>query len=501
MKGSPPAHEIRLWDFQAVRDALVILILIALIWLGSVLSMVTMPLLIGLGLAYLIEPVVVRLARWRWINRLRAVLIILATVVLLSGTIIFFTVPPLVRQGMALADSAGVYADSAHAWLNHPDRPAWLHDKVKVIDEALAKAGWKPKANAAKAESAPAVIPAPVASPSPSPNTTFDEAHIRKLVREEMAAVSVVDHPAEGESMGESLLADTRTVCVGLAAVAGGMFGVVVGVSIAATAMVSFSLSWPALLAAGRELIPLAERDRILGLISRMDRTVSAFVRGRFIVATIVGCLYAIGWMIVGVPYGLILGLIVGVLSLVPYLAAIGLPVAWILLALQLISHPDPNSWYLAVAGGSTDIVWWKVLLFPLIVNFIVQVIEDYVLNPLIQGNATEMHPAAIIVAVIAGGSLAGLYGMILAVPIAACAKILITAELLPRFKRWANRPVPKQESPSVYDPIPDSRQVLGDRGDVHARCDGGTGQGRNDQRTGLARNWPVVGADALHRR
>ncbi len=453
MNDPKPLHEIRLWEFQAVRDALVLVTFIALLWLGSVLSLVTVPLLIGLGLAYLIEPVVIWLTRWRWINRLRAVLIILASVALLLGTLLFFTVPPLVRQGIALTDNAGKYASTAHAWLNHPDRPDWLRDKVKVLDEALAKAGWHPPGGAAKA--APGATPATPVAPPP-PGSAPDEARIRQLVREELAAAAASRPGDAGPSVGERLLAVVKSVGAGLAAFAGGLFGVILGLGIAAVAMVSFSLSWPAVLELGRDLIPLGQRDRILGLIGRMDRTVSAFVRGRLMVASLVGCLYAIGWTIVGVPYGLVLGLVVGVLSLVPYLAAIGLLVAWLLLALQLISHPDPGSWYLAAgANGALDIVWWKVLLFPLIVNFIVQQTEDYVLNPLIQGKATELHPAVIMMAVIAGGSLAGLYGMLLAVPVAACAKILITAELLPGFKRWASRASRPPAPPSASSRTP----------------------------------------------
>ena len=59
-------------------------------------------------------------------------------------------------------------------------------------------------------------------------------------------------------------------------------------------------------------------------------------------------------------------------------------------------------------------------------------------LNPLIQGKATELHPVLIMLAVLAGGSLAGLYGMLLAVPVPACLKILLAAEIMPRLRAWA---------------------------------------------------------------
>ena len=175
---------------------------------------------------------------------------------------------------------------------------------------------------------------------------------------------------------------------------------------------------------------------------------VSSFVRGRLIIAAMVGMIYATGWTICGVPYGLILGLSVGVLSLVPYLAAIGLPIAWALLAIPLLDATDAStSWYLAVGpDGVVGIVWWKILVFPLVVNFIAQLIEDYVLTPLIQGQATDLHPLAIMVAVIGAGSFLGLYGMLLAVPVVACARILGEEVLLPRLRAWLNDATTKTE-------------------------------------------------------
>ena len=89
--------------------------------------------------------------------------------------------------------------------------------------------------------------------------------------------------------------------------------------------------------------------------------------------------IYALGWTIVGVPYGLILGLAVGACSIVPYLAAIGLPAAWGLLALSLIANPEQGGWYVkAGADGVQAISWWLVLILPWSINFIAQSLEDY---------------------------------------------------------------------------------------------------------------------------
>lgn len=431
-----PLDRYRLWEFQAVRDALVILVLVGLVWLGKALSLVTVPILMGLGLAYLIEPLV----RWltghfTWMSRRRAVLAIVASAVLTIVAVLAFTLPPIVAQGAELVGNADRYAVRAHDWIHHPDRPGWLRERAKSLDVILDRAGLLP----APSQAVPAAPPAAAIAPSaPAAVAPLDEARIRQIIREELAAPAA---SAPAGSIGERIMGMVKTLGTGLAAIAGGLFTVILTAAIAVVTTVSFSLAWPSVLETGRDLIPGRHRDRVLELTGRMDRTVSAFVRGRLTVAAIVGGLYAIGWTVVGVPYGLLLGLGVGVLSLVPYLAAAGLPAAWLLLALHLIAHPDPASWYLeAGADGAVAIVWWKVLAFPWLVNFITQQTEDYVLNPLIQGKATELHPAAIMIAVIAGGSLAGLYGMLLAVPVAACGKILLSAEILPRFKSWVGK-------------------------------------------------------------
>ena len=95
------------------------------------------------------------------------------------------------------------------------------------------------------------------------------------------------------------------------------------------------------------------------------------------------------------------------------------------------------DSWYLTAGADGSHIVWLKLLIIPALVNTVAQCLEDYVLNPIIQGKATALHPVAIMAAIIAGGSLAGLYGMLLAVPIVACLRILGEEVFIPRLRSW----------------------------------------------------------------
>jgi predicted PurR-regulated permease PerM len=90
---------------------------------------------------------------------------------------------------------------------------------------------------------------------------------------------------------------------------------------------------------------------------------------------------------------------------------------------------------------------WAWIIGGPSLVFAIVQIIETYILTPVIAGKATNLDPVTILVAVLAGGSVGGVYGMLLAIPAAACAKILITDVVLPRVKAWtrgkASDPLP----------------------------------------------------------
>lgn len=149
-------------------------------------------------------------------------------------------------------------------------------------------------------------------------------------------------------------------------------------------------------------LKPETRRD-LLYLGQEFVNILVAFFRGQLLVAFAQGLLFAVGFWLVGLDYGFILGLILGFLNVIPYLGSIlGLGVALPLAFFQ--------------AGGGLQ----RVLLV-LVVFTVVQMIEGYVLTPKIMGGRTGLHPVAIIVAVFFWGSaLGGITGMILAIPLTA---------------------------------------------------------------------------------
>jgi predicted PurR-regulated permease PerM len=131
------------------------------------------------------------------------------------------------------------------------------------------------------------------------------------------------------------------------------------------------------------------------------------FLRGQALVMLCLGVLYGVGLWLVGLDLGILIGIIGGLLSFVPYLG----PAA------------------VVVMGGIAALVQygdWQHLLGVAVVFTIAQLIESYWLTPKLVGDRIGLHPVAVIFAVLAGGQLFGFLGMLLALPVAAVANVLL---------------------------------------------------------------------------
>ena len=160
--------------------------------------------------------------------------------------------------------------------------------------------------------------------------------------------------------------------------------------------------------------IPQRFSEGIQMLMNDLDRNMNAYFRGQALVASIVGILFAIGFQIIGLPMGIGIGLIIGVLNLVPYMQALGIPPC-ILLGL--------------IQSAETGRPVWVVMLCIAAVFIIVQSIQDMVLVPKIMGDVTGMGPAWILLSLSIWGSLLGIIGMIIALP--------LTTLLVSYYKRF----------------------------------------------------------------
>lgn len=173
--------------------------------------------------------------------------------------------------------------------------------------------------------------------------------------------------------------------------------------------------------------VPRRRREETARVLLLMNDAVSGFFRGRFVVSSIMCVLFAAGWWLCGVPYALLLGVGTGLLNIVPWASAVGWPVAVALAYAESVN-----------GGGTID--WLRVFLWPSLVYGLVQGLDGWVLTPWIQSRAVDLSAVTVLIVVFVGGAVGGVFGLLLAVPIAACVKILLREIFMPRVRDWAER-------------------------------------------------------------
>lgn len=179
--------------------------------------------------------------------------------------------------------------------------------------------------------------------------------------------------------------------------------------NLALVPVVAFYLlrDWDHLVGKALDMLPLVWQDKVSYMVGEADEVVGAFLRGQFLVMCALGGVYCLGLWLVGVQLALLLGLIAGLASIVPYL---GFTVG--ILASCLAAY---------IQFGD-----WSVLLWVLLVFGVGQALESMILTPVLVGDRIGLHPVAVIFALMAGAQLAGFVGVVLALPVAAVIMVFL---------------------------------------------------------------------------
>jgi predicted PurR-regulated permease PerM len=154
-------------------------------------------------------------------------------------------------------------------------------------------------------------------------------------------------------------------------------------------------------------LIPPRYRGVTSTLIGQINFVISSYVRNQLVIALVMGVLYSVGFAIARVPLALSIGMLSGLLNFVPYLGTL----TGLTLSLSFV----------ALDGGG-----WPRIVGVIIVFIVVQSVEGYYLTPKLLGGSLDLHPMGVLVGLMIGGSLFGILGIILAVPVIAVAKVAL---------------------------------------------------------------------------
>jgi predicted PurR-regulated permease PerM len=179
-------------------------------------------------------------------------------------------------------------------------------------------------------------------------------------------------------------------------------------------------------------LFPAGWRQRVREVLEMMYHTVQRWFIGQLAAMTFIGIFWAIALSIIGIPFALLLGIFSGLISFIPYVGATISVIVPVILA--LISNPIT-----AV---------WVILAF-----IIIQQIEGNILQPIVMSQAVNLHPALVVFALLIMGTLFGLVGIFLAVPLVAALQVLVRELWVQRMDRIGTDPNPPPQEPEKRKP------------------------------------------------
>jgi predicted PurR-regulated permease PerM len=366
----PPASAANrhLWEITPIRDLLWLGGIWFLLWFGYYLRGVFTPVLIALLLAYLVNPVVRRAeTTWHIPRPLSVSIVLLLSALLLAGLVTWLG-PLLTEQVQSFAERV----------------PGYLQSIAKQYDVTLGDFS--------------------------EPLSTI--------------ATNLRDDPL---SILKPIFSGTGQAFGVLGAVIGTTADVTLALVLIPIYFFFFAWQFDSALAQLRRYIPAGYRPRARHIVRRMDQAVSGFFRGRLTIALASAVLYSAGWAMTGIRYWFLLGLITGILTIIPYASLIGWPLAILLKYLDGFSS----------GAGAFDLM--TVVIWPSVAYLVVQFIESWLLTPWVQSQSMEMSAVTVLIVVFIGGAVGGFYGLLLAIPLAACIKILLQELVLPQLERKAS--------------------------------------------------------------
>ncbi|WP_064496068.1 AI-2E family transporter [Thiopseudomonas alkaliphila] len=320
-----------------------------LAFLYAVMPILT-PFLVSLLIAYMGDPLVDKLEE-RGLSRTLGVIVVFVVIVLILAGVLAFLVPLISKQLVKLYGMLPQMVD----WVQHTAVP-WLHTKLGV------------------------------------PSDILDGDKLKQAFSEHLDKTS-----------GAAGFLLAKVTASGMA-----LFGFVANFVL--IPVVSFYLlrDWDILVDKVRGLLPRRGEGAVVKMAKECHEVLGAFIRGQLLVMLALGGIYATGLMLLGLDLGLLVGLLAGLASIVPYMGfAVGITAALLAGVFQFGFELYP---LLGIVG----------------VFALGQALEGMVLTPLLVGDRIGLHPVAVIFAIMAGGQLFGFTGVLLALPAAAVIMVLL---------------------------------------------------------------------------
>jgi len=364
---------------RARRNRLILWVVLFLVVAGMlwVARQVLLPFILGLVLAYLLLPLVNWLerhmpARLQGGKAARAVAILLTyllLIILIAGIVAFF-IPLVVEQVNILIEHWPALASRVENW--GTTGWGWYNDFIRIVE-----------------------------SISPSWRETI-ESGLKNLAAEIIVVVQ------NGLVATVRTISSTVSFIIGLVVIPFWLFYILLDESQVKSGVM--------------RALPLQLRSDVSCMARLIDDVLSAYIRGQLLLCLFVGTMATLSLLIIGVPFALLLGLIAGILELLPYVG----PILGAIPAVVVALLSDPGS------------ALWAVIAFVAI-----QQVENLVLVPRISGQSVKLHPALVMIVLVVGNEVAGFWGMLIAVPVTAVIRDIFKYLYL----RFLDEPLPPEEA------------------------------------------------------
>ena len=350
---------------QALFWGLTSLLLLGFVWLFKP---VLTPFVLGIAIAYLLNPLVKRFST-KGFKRATSSAIIITLFFLIVTTLIVLVAPIIAKESAELIEAMPGYLDRIFKLIQ--PYTVWFQENFGQGYVADAK--------------------------------TFLKENISKIL-------SISGGIAGGLAAGGQAVAGMLTTIV-------------------LTPLVAFYMmsEWPNITKWVEDLIPRQNEKMIKDILKQIDLKLAGFVRGQLTVAFLLGIIYAVALTIAGLNYGFLIGITAGLLSIIPMVGStlgllVSIAVAW---------FQAGEMQYVLIIGG---------------IFVVGQIIEGNVLSPKLLGDSVGLHPLWILFALMAGGSLFGILGMLLAVPVAAVIGVLVSFAI----SQYKKSPLYKKPAPKT---------------------------------------------------
>ena len=342
-----------------IRWMLIALLVGAVLFITNYLSNVLLPFFVAWLLAYLLYPIV-KFVQYKMHVPTRALSIIVALIFVIAviGGIFYLIVPPMIEQFDKLGDVLSRYLHKTTHINNFPSTiRQWIEDNRHEIHQF------------------------------------FKQKDVTEAIRSAMPKLF-------------SVLGQTANIIIS-----------VVASLITLMYMFFILLDYEALTTKWIKIFPQKVRPFWQSLMKDVERELNSYIRGQSLVALIMGILFCIGFTIIDFPMAIGLGILIGIMDLVPYLHTFAL---------------IPTAFLALLKAADTGQNFWVILASAVAVFCIVQVIIDMVVTPKVMGKAMGLNPAILLLALSVWGTLLGFIGLIIALP--------LTTILIAYYQRYVTK-------------------------------------------------------------